>query len=375
MSSLHVGINLLWLLPGEGAGAEVYSMRLLRALLEEPPSELDLTVFANRRLAHTQPEELASLPLAIAPIDGGSRPARIAAESTWLPREASRRRLDLVHHMADVVPWLRGTPSVLTIHDLRAVHRPDILGSSHAAYLRARLRPSVRASAVVITPTETVRSSVVEDLGADPERVRVVSAPLFAPAETPSDPGIAGPFFRYPSTTEPHKNHATLIRAFARIAGSRPDLRLVLTGAPGRSDREVAAEIERQGMGDAVLRLGRVPRERLDALIARAVAVVYPSEYEGFGLPLAEAMAAGCPVIASDLPVIREVVGEAGLLVDPGEAEAWSDAMRRLLDDDALRERLASAGRERAARFTPAETSRRLSGAYRLAAGRSSPTA
>lgn len=375
MSSLRVGINLMWLLPGEGAGAEVYSMRLLRALLDEPAVELELTVFANRRLALAKPEELASVPVATAPIDGGSRPARIAAESTWLPREASRRRLDLVHHMADVVPWLRGQTSVLTIHDLRALHRPDILGTPHAAYLRARLRPSLRASAVVITPTETVRSSVVEDLEADPERVRVVSAPLFAPADGPVDPGIAEPFFLYPSTTDPHKNHATLIRAFARIAGSRPGLKLVLTGAAGRSDRDVAAEIERLGMGDAVLRPGRVPRERLDALIARAVAVVYPSEYEGFGLPLAEAMAAGCPVIASDLPVIREVVGEAGVLVGPGDTDGWADAMSRLLDENALRERLVSAGRERAARYTPAETSRRLSDAYRLATGRSLPTA
>ena len=101
---------------------------------------------------------------------------------------------------------------------------------------------------------------MVEDLEADPERVRVVSAPLFAPADGPVDLGIAEPFFLYPSTTDPHKNHATLIRAFARIAGSRPGLKLVLTGAAGRSDRDVAAEIERLGMGDAVLRLGRVPR-------------------------------------------------------------------------------------------------------------------
>jgi glycosyltransferase involved in cell wall biosynthesis len=375
VSSLRVGINLLWLLPGEGAGAEVYSMRVLRALLDEPAPELDLTVFANRRLAHAHPEELGSVPVATAPVDGGSRTARVAAESTWLPREVRRRRLDLVHHMADVVPWLRGRPSVLTIHDLRALHRPDILGTPHAAYLRARLRPSVRASSVVITPTETVRSSVVDELGADPDRVRVVSAPLFALADDPPHPGIAGPFFVYPSTTEPHKNHATLIRAFAGVAGTGPGPSLVLTGAPGRSDRDVAAEIERRRMGDAVLRLGRVPRERLDGLIARAVAVVYPSEYEGFGLPLAEAMAAGCPVIASDLPVIREVVGDAGVLVDPSDTAAWADAMRRLLDDDALRDRLASAGRERAGRFTPAETSRRLSDAYRFAAGRSSPTA
>jgi glycosyltransferase involved in cell wall biosynthesis len=222
----------------------------------------------------------------------------------------------------------------------------------------------------VITPTETVRSSVVEDLDADPERVRVVSAPLFAPAHGPADPGIPEPYLLYPSSTEPHKNHAMLLRAFARIASTRPGLSLVLTGAAGRSDGEVVAEIERLGLVDVVRRLGHVPRERLDALIAGAVAVVYPSQYEGFGLPLAEAMSAGSPVIASDLPVIREVVGESGVLVDPGDTEAWAGAMVRLLEDAALRERLATAGGEQVQGLTASETSRRLSDAYRLAAER-----
>lgn len=372
MGELRVGLNLLWLLPGEGAGAEAYAMRVLRALLDEPAPGIELTVFANRRLARTRPGELSKVLTAVAPVDGGFRPARIAAESTWLAREAIRRGLDLVHHMADVVPWYRAQPSVLTIHDLRALHRPDILGAPHAAYLRARLRPSVRASAVVITPTETVRTSVVDELGADPDRVLVVSAPVFRRAEDlplPA-PGVAEPFFLYPAATEPHKNHATLIRAFAKVASTRPGLRLVLTGTRGRSDGEVVAAIERFGMRDAVLHLGQAPRSRLDALIARAVALVFPSRYEGFGLPLAEAMATGCPVIASDLPVIREVVGQAGVLVDPGDAEAWAAAMIRLLEDEALRDELVAAGREQADRFSPVETARRLSTAYRLAAGR-----
>ena len=362
----------MWLLPGEGAGAEVYSMRLLRALLDEPAAELELTVFANRRLALAKPEELASVPVATALIDGGSRPARIAAESTW-PRA---RRAGAGSTSSITWPTSSRGSAVRRACSRSTTSGRSIGRTSRDAARRLPARPapsSLRASAVVITPTETVRSSVVEDLEADPERVRVVSAPLFAPADGPVDPGIAEPFFLYPSTTDPHKNHATLIRAFARIAGSRPGLKLVLTGAAGRSDRDVAAEIERLGMGTRCSVSGC--RERLDALIARAVAVVYPSEYEGFGLPLAEAMAAGCPVIASDLPVIREVVGEAGVLVGPGDTDGWADAMSRLLDEDALREGLVSAGRERAARYTPAETSRRLSDAYRLAAGRSLPTA
>jgi glycosyltransferase involved in cell wall biosynthesis len=153
------------------------------------------------------------------------------------------------------------------------------------------------------------------------------------------------------------------------VAASSRGVRLVLTGGRGRGDADVTAVIARLGVGDAVLRLGHVPRPRLDGLIARAIALVYPSRYEGFGLPLAEAMGAGCPVIASDLPVIREVVGDAGLLVSVGDVSAWADAMLRVLDDQALRQRLVAAGRERAHRYSPAETSRTMAVAYRLALG------
>ncbi len=373
VTALRVGINLSWLLPGEGGGAEVYAMRVLRALIDEPPSEVELTLFANRRLTRAYADVVSRVTTAVAPVDGGFRPARIAVESTWLPREAKRRGLDLIHHMADVVPLVRGQPSVLTIHDLRALHRPEILGAPHAAYLRARLRPSVRAAAVVTTPTDTVRTWVVDELGADPDRVLVVSAPLFRPAEgvALSDPGVQEPYFLYPATTNPHKNHGTLINAFAKVAVSKPGVTLVLTGARGRSDGDVDAAIERLGMRDVVLRFGHVPaRPKLEALTAGAVALVYPSLYEGFGLPLVEAMAAGCPVIASDLPAIREVVGDAGALVEPDDVDAWADAILRVLDDDALRQALVAAGRERARAYTPTETSRRLSAAYRLAAGR-----
>jgi alpha-1,3-rhamnosyl/mannosyltransferase len=372
VSELRVGINLLWLRPGEGGGAEAYAMRVIRALAEEAEPGFELTLFVTRDLARARPDVAARVTTAVAPVSGDLRSARIAVESTWLRREASRRRLDLVHHMADVVPWLRSQPIVLTIHDLRALHRPDALGAAHAAYLRLRLRPSVRASAVVTTPSAVVRTSIIDELGADPDRVLVVSAPWFPPAEgrPVADPGVAEPYFLYPATTDPHKDHDTLIRAFALVRESRPSARLVLTGGRGRSDGEVEAMIGRQGVRDVVLCLGRVPRRRLDGLIAGAVALVFPSRYEGFGLPLVEAMALGCPVIASDLPVSREVVGDAGCLVPPGDVSAWTDVMLRVLDDDHLRRQLAAAGGERARRYSPAETSRRMASAYRLAAGR-----
>jgi alpha-1,3-rhamnosyl/mannosyltransferase len=223
---------------------------------------------------------------------------------------------------------------------------------------------------VITTPSAFVRETVIELLGADPERVQVVSAPVAAP-----DPGTSGPegrpignrFFLYPAITNPHKNHRTLLEAFARVVAAHDDVELVLTGAAGAAESAVAGTIEEFGLRDRVRRLGRVSAARLAALFGEATALVYPSTYEGFGLPLAEAMAAGCPVIAADRAALPEVLGSAGILVDPGHVEGWTDAMDRLLVDEPLRSTLIAAGRERARAFSPEEAARRQVAAYRLA--------
>jgi glycosyltransferase involved in cell wall biosynthesis len=141
----------------------------------------------------------------------------------------------------------------------------------------------------------------------------------------------------------------------------------VLTAVAGNGETEVETSIRRLGLGDRVRRLGRISDGDLDRLLAGAVGLVYPSRYEGYGLPLAEAMAVGCPVIASSATALPEVVGDAGLLVDPDDVAGWTDAMLRLLDDGTLRARLIAAGRERTRGLTPNETARRLVAAYRLA--------
>lgn len=371
MTELRVGTNLLWLLPEAAGGAEEFAVRGLSALGQEAAGDLNVTILCNRRFPAAHPGLAARFETAVAPIDGGSRVARIAAESTWLPREAVRRNLDLVHHLNNVVPWVRNRPSVLTIHDLRPLAMPETLGRGHAAYLRSRLRPSVRDSAVVTTPSAFVRETVIEQLGADPSRVVVVSAPLFPPAgpegNDPASAGIDGPFFLYPAVTNPHKNHLTLLEAFAEVAAARPDTILALTGAAGPAEAEVAASISSLHLGGRVRRLGRVPAAQLNLLFREATGLVYPSRYEGFGLPIAEAMAMGCPVIASNTTALPEVVGDAGILVDPDDVDAWIDAMLRLLDEDHFRLALITAGHERVRSLTPAETARRLMDAYRLA--------
>lgn len=367
MTKPRIGINLMWLRPEAAGGAEEYAIRLLRALDERSRDVVDITVLGNRTFPEAHPELAERFRTAIAPIDGGSRAARIAAESTWLPREAARERLHLVHHLNNVVPWLRNRPSVLTIHDLRPIELPETLGRVQGAYLRARFRPSVRGASVITTPSAFVRETVIELLGAEPNRVHVVSAP-FTPApsgsaSTPPD----GRSFLYPAITNPHKNHRTLLTAFAKVVAARDDAVLVLTGAPGSADGAVARMIEELGLTPNVRRLGRVSPEKLEALFRESAALVYPSTYEGFGLPLAEAMALGCPVIASDRTALPEVLGGAGILVGADDVDGWAEAMLRILDDGTQRTELRAAGRERARTFSPEEAARRQIAAYRLA--------
>ena len=369
MTKPRIGINLLWLVPEAAGGAEEYAIRLLRALDEVAGDGLDITVLCNQRFPAAHPELAGRSRIAVAPIDGGSRVARIVAESTWLLREAAHARLHLVHHLNNVVPWLRNRPSVLTIHDLRPLVLPETLGRAHGAYLRGRLGPSVREASVITTPSAFVRETVIELLGADPERVQVVSAPLFVSdaTRTGSTGSRQTPHFLYPAITSPHKNHRTLLEAFAKVIAVRDDAELVLTGAAGLAEGAVVSAIEELGLTNNVRRLGRVPAGELDALLRSAVALVYPSTYEGFGLPLAEAMAVGCPVIASDRTALPEVVGGAGILLDNDDVGGWADAMLRLLGDEGRRADLIAAGKERVRSFSPEEAARRQVAAYRLA--------
>jgi glycosyltransferase involved in cell wall biosynthesis len=368
MSAPRVGINVLWLQPGKGGGAERYAVGLLRALTGEGGGRIDATIFCNARFLRAYPDVAGRLATAVAPLEGRSRAPRIGLESTWLVRETTRRELALVHHLNDVIPWVHRGRTALTIHDLRSMAGATVLGRPQAAYLRAAVPRSVRAATVVMTPTEFVRRDVIDRFSIDPARVRVVGAP--APVVAPAaDAALRpqGPYFLYPAITNRHKNHRTLLEAFAKVAAGRPDVTLVLTGAPGDAEAAVRSEIGRLGLDARVVRTGRLADPAFERMLCDATALVYPSRYEGYGLPLTEAMAVGCPVIASSATALPEVVGDAGLLVDPDDVGGWSDAMVRLLDDPGLRETLIAAGTARAAARTPAATADRLVEAYLLA--------
>ncbi|MDH3705667.1 MAG: glycosyltransferase family 4 protein [Acidimicrobiia bacterium] len=376
MSRRRIGVNMVWMVPGVVGGSEEYSVRTLEALLDRSPADLDLTVFALDTFREAHPELCRRVAVETVGIGGGNRAIRLGAESTWLASQTRRHHIEVMHHVGGRSPAVRPCPTVVTVHDLQPVVYPEHFGPVKSRYLRWAIPRSVRAARVVIAPSEYVRGELIDRYQLDPERVVAVSAGYDVPRLPSIDavgPDVADllahpePFFVYPAVTHPHKDHATVLRAVAAVVAEGRRLRLVLTGAAGDADAEVDALVRELGLDDQVIRLGRVDREVLDLVIARADALVFPSRFEGFGIPVLEAMALGCPVIAADATAVPEVVGTAGLLLPPGDVPAWTAALLDRLDGRPPREQAAAAGRAQATRFARARSGERLEQAYRLA--------
>jgi len=330
--------------------------------------EFALTLFALRGYAAAHPELAGRFPIVTAPIDGRRRSVRVAFEHTWLPARARERRLHLLHHGGGTMPRAQPAPGMLTIHDLQYLSYPEFFGRVKLAWLASAVPSSVGRARAITVPSEFVKGTVVDAFRSPPERVVVVPHGVDARPLPPPIAG-AGRVVLYPAITHPHKNHVTLLRAFAALGPGYDDVRLVLLGGDGAAKDAVTAEIERLHLGARVVRPGRVPDGERDAWLATATVLAFPSLYEGFGAPVLEAMAAGCPVVAAAATALPEVAAGAAVLVDPTDVEAWTAALARVLDDEDERRRLIAAGGERSAALTAAVSARRLVAAYRLATG------
>jgi glycosyltransferase involved in cell wall biosynthesis len=371
---LNVGVNLLWCRPGEVGGSEEYLARQLAGLADLGPTDLDVTLFVLPAYLTAHRDLAGRFTMVRAPVDGRHRGLRVAVEHTWLAARTRELRLQLVHHAGGTMPRSGGAPGVLTVHDLQYLAYPQFFPRIKLSWLATAVPTSVRRAAAVTVPSEYVKGTVVSSFGYPADRVVVVPHGLNgAVGATPVEEAelrrryaLPGPFVLYPAITHPHKNHALLVRAFATLEGD-DRLRLVLLGGAGAADDDVGSEIARLGIGDRVVRPGRVPDADRDGLYRLATVTAFPSLYEGFGAPVLEAMALGSPVVAANTTALPEVVGPAGVLVDPFDEDAWADTLARLLDDEAERARLARLGRSRARSFTAIGSARALLEAYRLA--------
>lgn len=383
LGRLRVGVNLTWLVPGVVGGSEEYLVRSLLAVPTDAP--VDVTVFGLDALQDAHPALARRFDLRTVPLRGHLKSGRVAAETTWLAVEARRHGLDVVHHGGGVLPLWAPAATVVTIHDLQPLELPLAFGPLKRRWLGAMLPRAAHRADVVVTTSEFVRRGVIDRLGALAHRVRLVPPCLVE--ERPTDPstpdpdalrrrwGIGERYVVYPAITYPHKNHTVLAEALAEPAWP-DDLHLVLTGGEAAAEGALAERLralppDRRRLAH---RLGRIPRPELDALLARARALAFPSRYEGFGVPVLEALAAGLPVVAADAGALPEVVGAAGRLLDPGDPAAWAAALAEVAGAAPLqRARLQAAARARAAEFGPPRTGAALVAAWQQAAGTAPP--
>jgi glycosyltransferase involved in cell wall biosynthesis len=352
---VDVGLNLIFLVPGETGGRETYVRELIPRLRAAEP-DLRLTLFVNREAAAGRGEPWHEAGRVVRlPVSGRSRAQWALGEQVLLPRYAARAGVDLVHSPGNFAPAWGRFARVTTVHDLLYLRYPEF----HSPLMRwgtgALLPLGARRANRVITVSRASRDELVALLGLPPERIDVVpnGTTRGAAAARPWRPEGVGerPIVLSVATRLRHKNMDALVEAAGLIpAPQRPAF--VLAGGATELDAELRAHAAEVGVERDVILLPRLPPHQLDGLYAAATCYAMPTLYEGFGLPVLEAMARGVPVACSDIPVLREVAGDAAHWFDPRDPVTIAAAVRELIGDEALRERLRAAGTERASSFT-----------------------
>ncbi|HEU0166429.1 MAG TPA: glycosyltransferase family 1 protein [Chloroflexota bacterium] len=310
-------------------------------------------------------------------------PSHHRLEQLLLPLELAPRRMDVLHSTDYIPPFVRTFRSVITVHDLAFLRWPELLTPDSRRYFNGHIRRAVRSADRIIAVSQATARDLVELLDVPERKIDVVYEAGWLPSDVilsgakdlatlaGEDPSAAqrpqddGPrdYVLFAGTYEPRKNLPLLVRAFAQVRRRGYEGSLVLAGRRGWLAEPLYAEVERQALGDAVVMTDLQPE-----LYRRARLLAFPSLYEGFGLPVLEAMSVGTPVVTSNLSSLPEVAGDAALLVDPHDETAVADAMWRILSDAALAEDLGRRGRQQAAKFSWERAARDTLAVYEKAA-------
>jgi glycosyltransferase involved in cell wall biosynthesis len=372
---MRLGLDLLYLIPRETGGRETYARELIGAMLELEPS-LEATAFVNREAT---PELLQSFGSSVAlvtlPVSGRSAAQWAIGELALLPRAAARGRIEVLHSLANFGPATGRFARVLTIHDLQYRAMPELLTRARRAGTAAMMRAAAKRASRVIAVSNFTAGELIGPLGLPADKIDVIPNGIAGPTADPVGETVLRerqrlgdrPVVLSVATALPHKNLGELLAAIALIP---PDRRpaLVLVGA-GTDGRELAARAETAGVTGDVRLLGYQPPEVLEGLYRLAACIVMPTLYEGFGLPVLEAMVRGVAVACSEIPTLRELAGDAALYFKPRAPEIAA-VIRRLVGDSMLRARLGEAGRVRAERYSWQRAAEATLGSYRRALDR-----
>jgi len=373
---VHVGLNLLFLVPGETGGTETYARQLIPALLAER-RDLRLTAFVNREAAESSGPWNDTIPSVTVPVRARRRAQWVRGEQQLLPRLAAGAGVDLLHSLANTAPAWGRFRRVVTVHDL--IHRihPEAHFGRISIAMEWLVRLAVARSDRVIAPSASAKADLVKLLQVSDDAIDVVPQGVADPPPI-SESARASvrarfdlgerPLLLSVSAMRPHKNLRRLLEALSLIPAARRPL-LVLPGYPTPFEAELRAQAAALGLDRDTRFPGWVTAEELEGLYAEASAFIFPSLYEGFGLPVLEAMARGVPTACSDRGSLAEVAGDAARLFDPERPEQIAAAIEVLLTDRVEAERLRQRGHERVRRFSWQTTARATIACYERVLG------
>jgi glycosyltransferase involved in cell wall biosynthesis len=379
---VHIGLNLIYLVPRETGGRETYANELVAALRRLAP-DVRLTAFMNREAEAIGTPIADQIATVTVPVHARNRLSWAFGEQALLPRLAARAGVDVLHSLGNTAPLRGPFRRVVTVHDLLYHFYPQFVAPGLRAGTRVLVPLGARRADRVITPSAAASAEVVTHLRIPPERIDVVAHGVGA---TPT--AVAGaaeavrerhglgrrPLVFTSSLRLPHKNLDGLLAGVARIPAAERPL-VVVAGHGAAGPDPLVPTVERLDLQHDVRLLGWLPAEDVEGLYAAAALYVVPSLYEGFGLPVLEAMTRGTPVACSDIDALREVSGGAAELFDPRDPAAIATAVRTVLRDDALAAGLRAAGARQAATYTWDAAARGTLRSYERALGRSTASA
>lgn len=344
------------------AGLGRYAGEIARALSEHK-RHLDLSLFYNGGGGAELPDYLRHLPYRT--VNVGNKPWRMGvllSQMIHWPMDKVFGAVDIFHATNHLLAHFRHARTVYTLHDLIFLRYPAYHLPYNRWYLTFTMPRYLRAADVIITPSECSRQDAIKYYGLPEEKIKVIyeaPAPTFTPLTDPASLSRVRQKYSLPQkfilnvgTIEPRKNLSALLEAFHPLLVDWPDLKLVLVGKRGWLYESFFQRLQTLGLQDCVIFPGYVDEADLPAFYQLAEVFVFPSLYEGFGLPPLEAMAGGAPVVSSNRSSLPEVVGEAGLLVDPTDPAALNLAVRQVLGDSQLQANLRARGLAQARKFS-----------------------
>jgi glycosyltransferase involved in cell wall biosynthesis len=370
---MRIGINALFMIPGEVGGSETY-LRNLVAHLGSMGRSNEYVIFTNRESAGTFVHPSSGFKEVHCPVRAAFRPARVLYEQLLLPLQVRQREIDVLHSPGYTAPFVSPCPSVVTIYDLNFLHHPEDFSQPSAMTLRVLVPLAAKRCDLIITLSKKSRRDIVATLGVSGDQVRVTypaaSVALLEPGRSTIQDlrlrhSISERYILCVAASHPHKNLCTLVEAYQLLRTQHSsEHQLVIVGLKGRDHDRLLELVSELSLENEVVLTGWIPDEQLALLYDSADVFVFPSLYEGFGIPVLEAMLYGVPVVSSNVSFLCEATGDATIAVNPHDSTEMATAIGRVLKDMHLRASLVEKGYQHAQKFSWEETARQTLKVY-----------